>query len=68
MSEVCHGVGVEPTLQPLSGEMLSGATANREDEARLDISARGFWGSQSERAFFDVRIFNLYAPQIKSPR
>ena len=62
MSEVCHDVSVEPALQPLSGEILSGATANREDEARLDFSARGFWGSRNERAFFDVRIFNPYAP------
>ena len=65
MSEVYHDVGIEPALQSPSGEILSGATANREDEARLDISAGGFWGSRNERTFFDVRIFNPYAPSNK---
>ena len=65
MSEVCHDVGFEPASEPLSGEMLSGATASREDEARLDISARGFGGNRSERSFFDVWIFNSYAPSNK---
>ena len=44
MTEVCRDVCVEPHLQPLTGENLSYATANREDSARLDIKARGFWG------------------------
>ena len=30
----------------------------REDEARLDVNARGFWGSRYQRSFFDVRVFN----------
>ena len=59
---VCNDVSVEAALQLINGKTLSGATANREDEARLDISARGFWGSRNERAFFDVRIFNPNAP------
>ena len=33
-----------------------------EDGARLDIAASGFWGEHFERAFFDMRIFNLHAP------
>ena len=33
MSEVCHDVCVEPALQPLTGEQLTFATANREDSA-----------------------------------
>ena len=33
MTEVCHDVCVEPHLQPLTGENLSYATANREDSA-----------------------------------
>jgi len=41
---------------------LSGASANTEDGARLDIAANGFWGGRSERAYFDVRVFNPYAP------
>ena len=30
-------------LQPLSGETLQYKTANRDDNARLDIAANGFW-------------------------
>ncbi len=62
MSEVCHNVAIEPHLQPVTGEVLSGASANRQDGARLDVAADGFWGSRFERAFFDVRVFNPYAP------
>ena len=49
---------VEPPLQTLSGEHLPYATANRDDNARLDIKARGFWGTPHQCAFFDVRVFN----------
>ncbi len=58
MKEVCYDVSIEPTLQPLSGEHLEGRSSNKEDNARLDIAARGFWGNGSQRAFFDVRVFN----------
>ena len=37
-------------------------TANQDVGARLDIKASGFWGSRFEPTFFDVRIFNPYAP------
>ena len=59
VDEVAHDVRIEPDLQALSGETLR-ATANHEDEARLDIAARGFW-QRGEMAFFDVRVFNPYA-------
>ena len=62
MSQVCHSVGVEPSLQPVTGEQLQHRTANREDGARLDVVARNFWGQDGQRAFFDVRVFNPYAP------
>ena len=62
MAEVCHNVCIEPTLQPVTGELLSGASAITDDGARLDIAASGFWGGRYERAFFDVRIFNPHAP------
>ena len=59
-------MGIEPSLQPLSGETLSYRTANIEDGARLDIAANGFWDSGEqrafERAFFDVRVYNPLAP------
>ena len=58
LSEVCHGVSIEPHLQPLSGETMSLRSANTDDNSRLDIAAYGFWGSRFERAFFDVRVFN----------
>ena len=61
LSEVCHDVATEPTLQPISGEVLEGATANSQDGARLDIAASGFWGGQFERSYFDVRVFNPHA-------
>ena len=62
LSETCHGVAVEPSLQPVTSESLNGASANRKEGARLDIVASGFWGSTFERAFFDVRVFNPLAP------
>ena len=58
LSEVCHGVSVEPHLQSLSGETMSQRSANTDYNSRLDVSAYGFWGGRFERAFFDVRVFN----------
>jgi len=57
LSEVCHDVAIKPVLQPLSGESFCYATANVEDEARLDVSVRGFWGHH-QKTFFDVQVFN----------
>ena len=37
-------------------------TANRQDEARLDIRAQGFWGERQQDTFFDIRVFNPHAP------
>ena len=61
MSEVCHNVGIEPTLQPLSGETMNHRTSNITDGARLDVKAQGFWGCERQCAFFDVRVFNPFA-------
>ena len=52
LTEVCHDVCIEPGLQPVSNETLTGASANRQDGARLDIAANGFWGGTFERTFF----------------
>ena len=57
LTEVCHDVCTEPPLQELAGEPLPYATSNREDGARLDIRAQGFWGDRFRRAFFDIRVF-----------
>ena len=62
-SEVCHNVAVEPELQLLTGESLQLRTANSEVGARLDVSAQVFFGGERhQHAFFDVRVFNPYAP------
>ena len=52
---------MEPSLQPLTTEVLSYRSANREDGARLDVVAEDFWGPR-QRASFDVRVFNPIAP------
>ena len=64
LERVCHDVVIEPPLQPLTGENVVPATANRQDDARADIHARGFWGHQ-QSAFFDVRVFH---PNARSYR
>ena len=58
---MCSDVGVEPALQPVEGKPLQFATANREDGAHLDVVARDFWGQNTQRAFFDVQVFNPFA-------
>ena len=63
MSEVVRDVETEPRLLPLDGESLTGATANRATEARLDIRARGFWTRQQD-AFFDVRVTHPKASSL----
>ena len=65
MSQVCHDVGIELVLQPLNGEEFVGSSTICENDARLDIVARGFWQARIERSFFDIRIFNPL-PLIKS--
>ena len=66
MSEVCHNVGTEPILQPITNECLVHRTANREDGARLDVAADSFWGNDRQRAFFDVRVFNPHAQSYQN--
>ena len=62
LTEVCKDVCVEPQLQPLSGEKFSKKTSNKLDQARVNISAHGFWLT-GQVAFFDVRVFNPTAKQ-----
>lgn len=40
--EVSPSTMTEPSLQPLGGEGLNLLSANRDQEARLDIKASGF--------------------------
>ena len=60
-SEICHGVQIEPHLQPLTGEILRYKSAVHADDARVDIRAAGFWGCRHHHSFFDVRVFNVFA-------
>ena len=55
-------MSIEPHLQPITGETFTHASANIHDGARLDVAARGFWGSHFEREFFDVKVFHPHAP------
>ena len=48
LTEVCSDVCIEPVLQPITGEVLAYATANTQNDARLDIAANGFWGGRFE--------------------
>ena len=63
LTEVCPNVGIEPTLQPLNGQVFNRRTA---DDARLDIKAQNFWDNSRQSTFFDVRVFNAYAPSNSS--
>ena len=54
--KVCYDVQIEPPLQTVE-DMNFHRSANVNDEARLDVRAKGFW-RQGQNAFFDVRITN----------
>ena len=44
LSKVCNNVCTKPELLPVTGENVSGASANSQPGARLDIAANGVWG------------------------
>ena len=46
LTEVCSEVCAEPELQPVMPDQLNGASANKQDSARLDVSANGVWGGR----------------------
>ena len=48
LTEVFNDVCIEPDLQPIDGEVLTGSSSNTQDGARLDIAANGFWGGSNE--------------------
>ena len=62
---MCTDVAVEPLLTPLTGEHFRYRTANTDDGARPDVSARGVW-TRGSRAFFDLRVFNPLARPIET--
>ena len=53
LTEACHDVIIEPTLQLMTTEVSSGASANSQDGARLNIIANGFWDGRHERSYFE---------------
>ena len=61
LAETASGVSTEPRLQPLHDEVFQLRSANREDEARLDVRASNFW-CKEQKAFFDIRVIYLIAP------
>ena len=65
LNEVCSDVRKEPPLIELTGEQMEERTANTTREARLDISALGFW-TPGQKAFFDVRVFDLNAMRYRN--
>ena len=63
LTEVCHNVSEEPELQPLSGEQIQYRTAKTEDAwCTTGCPYIRILGDKHKGAFFDIRVFNLYAP------
>ena len=65
LSEVCSETEKEPQLQPITGESIFPKSANKKEEARSDIKAKGFWCRQ-QSAFFDIRVFHPNAPSYRN--
>ena len=59
LSKVCNDVEAEPTLQPVTGEILPTAGA-AGDDAKPDVRARGFW-RRGQNSYFDVLVTNAGA-------
>ena len=57
LQSICTDVESEPHLQPVQNKNTYTTSANTDDNARLDIRARGFW-RRGQNAFFDVRVTN----------
>ena len=47
------------------GRAVPTKRTNHEDGARLDVVAESFWSNDRQRAYFDVRVFNPYAPTFR---
>ena len=62
MTEACNSVAIEPTLTPAEGRAFTCRSTTTDNNARVDIVAGGVWGGRFERAFFDVCVFNAFAP------
>ena len=56
----CTDVTIEPHLLPITGENFKYKSANTDDQARLDVSARDVWADM-DKTFLDIRVFNSRA-------
>ena len=56
LKNVCSDVEIEPPLQSANGVTLNRGAITQED-ARLDLRARGFWRN-GQNAYFDVCVTN----------
>ena len=65
LREVTHDVRVEPKLQEVTGERFQQCSANKKNEARLDVSASSFW-VPGQRLFLDIRVFNAHALRYRN--
>ena len=62
LTEVCKDVCKEPSLVPLTGETFNKKTTITDDEARVDVSARGFW-TRGNKAFLMLG-FSTHLPKV----
>ena len=53
---------VEPDLQPVTPDQHNDTSANSQYSAWLDVSANGVWCGRFQKTYFDVRVFNPFAP------
>ena len=63
---MCHTVATEPSLQPITSETFSLASANTSNDACLDVKALGGFWSRGQDAYFDVRLFYPNASSYRS--
>ena len=61
LTEMCPNMGIEPMLQPLSGETYHHRSTSTKDGARLDIRAQNIWNKSQSSTYFNVRVFNSHA-------
>ena len=64
MRDVVRDVNVEPILTPLTGEKFTRKSTTTDQQARADISGKGFW-SPGVTTFVDVTILNPLAPSYR---
>ena len=65
LRNVCKDESVEPGLIQLTGNEELASGSNLEDNARLDISCRGFWAPR-QKMFLDVRFTHPNAPSNRN--